>query len=119
MPDLLRHCSLYMSDRAIADDFLTVVLPLARTNEDADLLRRYRRARMRADGFARRSDESNNHRRIPAELLAQLTEGSPARLIRQSRCAVCGGGFTASRADARYCTNKCRQRNARAVRAAA
>lgn len=107
---LLRHCELFQSDRHIAEDFAAVEDEAA-SDEDAATLRRYRRARMKAPGFARGSYEVNSHRRIPADVLRSLSEARAAR--NQRACAACDVGFTSLRSDARYCSTACRVRTHR------
>ncbi|KGH48177.1 hypothetical protein IN07_03755 [Modestobacter caceresii] len=107
---LLRHCELYQGDRHIAEEFDAVEDESA-SDEDAATLRRYRRARMKAPGFARGSYEVNSHRRIPADVLRSLTEAPATR--KQRACAACGVGFVSLRSDARYCSTACRVRTHR------
>ena len=43
----------------------------------------------------------------------------PSRSVTRSRCVTCGRKFAAHRADARYCSGRCRQRATRARRSTA
>ena len=107
---LLRHCELYQGDRHIAEEF-DAVEDEAATDDDAANLRRYRRARMNAPGFTRRSYASNNHRNIPADVLRKLTDQPATRT--QRACQACQVPFTSARADAKFCSTACRVRNHR------
>lgn len=109
LPALVLHCSLYMADRHVAEDF-DCVTSVAASPEDAAALRKYRRARMRAPGYRRHAYDSNSHRSIAVETLRTLTEGSAARHGDERECRSCGRRFTSRRSDAVTCSARCRQR---------
>lgn len=114
LTDLIGHCARYMSDRAVASDFETVT-QCAASEADAEALARYRRARMRAPGFAPGSWSANSHRGIPPEVLRDLVEPGQAGRGSELTCSACGRRFTARRADARACSDRCRKRRSRSV----
>jgi hypothetical protein len=108
LAELIRHCQLFMSDRAINECFDTVT-SCAASEADAKVLARYRRARRKAPGWSPGSWLANSHRNISADVLAELTEGSATTKRAELTCQSCGSVFTSRRSDALSCSPKCRQ----------
>lgn len=104
---LLTHLRLYYSDHAIRHD-MDCVEPLAASRDDLEVLRRYARLRRRASGFRPYSSTSNNHAQIDPAALSRLTVDAVAR-----SCEQCDRPLDGTRADARFCSTRCRVKAAR------
>ncbi len=99
---LLRHAAVHMSDRGVVEEWDSV-LSLARSEEDREALRRYRRLRTRTPGFARWSWTVNTHTQIQPDWLTASRPAAPPLT-----CADCGRGFHARRRTAQFCSTRCR-----------
>ena len=100
---LLRHAAIHMSDRAVSQEWDSV-LSLARSDSDREALNRYRHARMRTTGFNGRSWTTNSHGRMTRDWLKPKKSSARATCARTG----CRVSFKPQRSTRRFCSTGCR-----------
>lgn len=113
LDELLTHARRYYSDAATRRD-MDCLLEAAASDEDRRVLKAYARLRRAAPGYAPGSYSANSHGAIPPQELGKLAARKRSTVTagvgRIKPCAECGKAFAYTRADAKYCGPRCRQR---------